>query len=118
MNARCVALAFGIIASSVTDRADAQADRPVFVTVVGHGAIRFRLAVGGVAPCDSGYNRMLFDGRLEPGRYAFATGANVVCYQHTAGALREVDWSASQVVPTLTGSRFRRWPTEITVSTD
>ena len=107
-------------ASSVVARADAEADRPVFVTVVGHGAIRFRLAAGATAPCDSSENRMLLDAWLGPGRYEWGTGANDVCYQHTSGALREADWSESLVVPTAMGRGRGRptTPTEIVVSTD
>jgi hypothetical protein len=99
--ARAVALALGIAASSATALAAAETDRPVFVTVVGQGAIRFRLAAGITAPCDSSENRMLFDGWLKPGRYEWGTGADVVCYQYTSGALRESNWSESRVIGTL-----------------
>jgi hypothetical protein len=116
MNARGIVLALGIAASAVTSRADAEADRPVFVTVVGHGAIRFRIAEGRTAPCDSAENRMLFDAWLAPGSYEWATGAILVCYQHTSGALRESDWATSQIVSTLIGKHHR--PAEIVVSTD
>jgi hypothetical protein len=116
MNARAIALALGIAATAVTARADAEAGRPVFVTVVGHGAIRFRLAIGRTAPCDSSDNRMLFDGWLTPGSYEWGTDAILVCYQHTSGALRESDWSTSQIVATLIGKHSS--PAEIMVSTE
>ncbi len=120
MSARAIALALGIAAISASGRAEAEADRPIFVSVVGHGSIRFRLAVGRTGPCDSSDNRMLFDAWLGPGRYEWPTGADFVCYQHTSGALREEDWSESRVMPTLTsrgkGSPAR--PLEVVVSTD
>jgi hypothetical protein len=115
MDARSVALSLGIAAMSATGRAEAEADRPVIVTVVGRGAIRLRLAAGVTAPCDSSSNRMLFDGWVEPGRYQWETGSNTVCYQYTSGALREQDWSVSSIVPTW---RKARRPWEILVSTD
>jgi hypothetical protein len=92
----------------------------MFVTVVGHGAIRFRLAEGRTAPCDSSENRMLFDAWLGPGRYEWRTGADVVCYQHTSGVLRDSDWSQSRIVSTLAGRGRGRplRPAEIVVSTD
>ena len=113
-----IVLAVGIAATSFAARADAQADRPVLVTVVGHGAIRFRLAAGPTAPCDSSENRMLFDGWLRTGKYVFDTGADAVCFQYTSGALREMNWSESQVVLTTTGRRPPRRPMEILVPTD
>lgn len=116
VHSRGIVLGLGIAATAVTARADPEADRPVFVTVVGHGAIRFRLAIGRTAPCDSPENRMLFDAWLAPGRYEWATGAILVCYQHTSGVLRESDWSTSQIVSTLIGKHYR--PAEIVVSTD
>jgi hypothetical protein len=120
VNARAIALALGIAASSVALPADAEADRPVFLSVVGHGRIRFRMATGAAAPCDSSENRMLFDGWLAPGSYVVVTGADVVCYQNTSGALRESNWSESQMVATMI--RRARWeaprPTRIVILTD
>jgi hypothetical protein len=113
--ARGVALAVGIVLSSATVCADVETDRPVFVTVVGHGAIRFRLAAGATAPCDSSNNRMVFDGWLEPGRYEWGTGSNLVCFQNTSGAFRKSDWSEAWFVSTV--MRHGR-PTEIAVSTE
>ncbi len=110
-----VAFVLGIAATAVTARADAEANRPVFVSVVGHGAIRFRLATGRTAPCDSADNRMLFDAWLAPGTYEWDTSASLVCYENTSGALRESDWSTSQLVSTVI---VKRRPAEIVVSTD
>jgi hypothetical protein len=114
VDALVIALALGIAAITPAADADAGADRPVFVTVVGKGHIRLRLAVGITAPCDSTENRMLFDGRLAPGRYRWDTGAQDVCYQHTSGALPDSDWSVSRVISTTT----RRGPREILISTE
>jgi hypothetical protein len=116
VDARGIAFALGLAAICATGRAEAEADRPVFVTVVGRGAIRLRIAAGVTAPCDSSENRMLFDGWVGPGRYRWETRASFVCYQHTAGALRELDWSESRLVPTTMKRSWR--PMEILVSTD
>jgi hypothetical protein len=118
MTARWLALALGIAAISAPSIVQAQADRPISVRIVGHGAIRFRLARGAVAPCDSSDNQMLFDGWLEPGKYAFTTSADAVCYEFTSGALRESNWSTSRVVPTTMGTRLHRRPLAIEISTD
>jgi hypothetical protein len=120
MGARSIALCLAISLCSATVHADSGADRPVFITVVGHGSIRLRLSVGSTAPCDSADDRMLFDGWIGPGRYVWSTGADAVCFQHTFGALRQSNWSEPQVVGTTV--RKARWlpprPTEIQVSTD
>jgi hypothetical protein len=114
MARREVALLLAIAASFAAVPADAGADFPVYVVVLGHGAIRVRLAAGRVAPCDSSENRMLFDGWLGVGTYSWPTGTDMVCFQNTSGALREQDWSTSQLIPTV----WRRKPAEILVSTD
>jgi hypothetical protein len=114
MARRGVAIALGIAASVAALPADAEADRPVFVVVAGHGAIRLRLAAGRTAPCDSTENRMIFDGWVGVGKYSWATRSDLVCYEHTSGALRESDWSVAQVVATMT----RRGPLVIRISTD
>lgn len=114
MDARVIALAAGIAVIVAEVPADAEADRPVFVVVTGQGSIRLRLAAGVTSPCDSSENRMLFDGWVAVGRYAWATHAGCVCYQNTSGALRESDWSVARLVPTMT-----HWgPPEIQISTD
>ena len=115
VDARAVAMALTIAAFTATGRADTGADRPVFVTVVGQGVIRLRLAAGITAPCDSSDNRMIFDGRIGPGRYRWDTGAKDVCYQHTSRALPDSDWSESQVVSTTWRSSR---PREIVLSTE
>jgi hypothetical protein len=115
-----LALALGIAASTTAVPADAGADWPVSIVVVGHGAIRLRLAAGRTMPCDSSSNRMLFDGWVGVGRYEWATGTDVVCFEHTSGALRESDWSGAHLAPTVT--RDWRWgpnrPNVIQISTD
>jgi hypothetical protein len=114
VNPRAVAIALAIAAFAAGERAEAGADHPVFVTVVGQGIIRLRLAVGITAPCDSSENRMLFDGRIGAGRYRWDTGARNVCYQHTSRALPDSDWSESQVIPTTTRGK----PREIVLTAD
>jgi hypothetical protein len=114
MARREVALMLGIAASVASVPADAGADFPVYVVVVGHGTIRIRLAAGRVTPCDSHENRLLFEGPVRAGTYTWETGSEFVCFQHTSRALPEQDWSASQLIPTV----WNRKPTEIRVSTD
>jgi hypothetical protein len=111
---RAIAFSLAIVASLVAAPADAGADFPVYLVAVGHGAIRVRLAAGPVTPCDSNEHRMLFDGWVRPGTYRWATGSDLVCFQHTSGALREQDWSPSRLIPTV----WDKKPAEIRVSTD
>jgi hypothetical protein len=114
VDARAVAIALTIAAFTAGERAEAGVERPVFVTITGQGVLRLRLAAGITAPCDSSDNRMLFDGRLGPGRYRWDTGAREVCYQYTSRALPDSDWSESRVISTTT----RAGPLEIVLSTD
>ncbi len=85
---------------SVPSPVQAGAERPVYVTVTGLTAIRFRLAIGATAPCDSSENRVMFDGTLPPGRFTFETGSEVVCYQYTSAAFPASEWSVPRVMPT------------------
>jgi hypothetical protein len=106
-------LIFAAIAGvSVPSPAEAGAERPVFVTVTGQSAIGFRLALGRTAPCDSSENRMMFDGTLRPGRYAFETTSEVVCYQYTSAAFPASDWSTPQIASTVVA---RHGPLTLTV---
>jgi hypothetical protein len=123
MNGRRFVFALGIAVSCVGVQGDAaaedQLDRPIYVTVVGQGSIRFRMSAGVTAPCDSLRNRMLFDGSLTPGRYAFSTGAWSVCYEYTSGAFRQANWSTSRIQPTVLGDKFgRRCPARVEIRTD
>jgi hypothetical protein len=114
VDARTIAAAFAIAAFTASAGADAGDDRPIFVTVVGQGTIRLRLAVGVTAPCDSTENRMLFDERIGRGKYRWETGAKDICYQYTSRALPDSDWSVSRVVPT----RMRAGPLRILLSAE
>ena len=108
-------MTFGTALSGASAAASDETDRPVFVDVVGHGAIRLRLAAGVTAPCDSAENRMLFDGWVSVGRHGWATGADFICYQYTSGDLRESNWSVPRLLPT----RIRHvGTTVIPISTD
>ena len=90
----------------------------VRIAIVGNGAIRFRLAEGITAPCDSSRNRVTFDGWLEPGHYAFPTLSRTVCYEHTHGAFREVNWTEARIVRTTVGYRYERPLPEVVIETD
>ena len=114
MGSRAIAIALAVAAFTAVVGAEAETDRPVFVTIAGQGVISLRLAAGITAPCDSSENRLLFDGRIGPGRYRWDTGARDVCYQHTSRALPDSDWSESRVISTT----WRGGPREIVLSTD
>ena len=100
MRAPPLLLVAAMLGVSVPSTLHAEAERPVYVTVTGQTAIRFRLALGSTAPCDSSENRMMFDGTLPPGKYTFETGSEVVCYQYTSPAFPASEWSVPQVMPT------------------
>jgi hypothetical protein len=89
-----------MVGVSVPSPVQAGAERPVYVRVTGQTAIRFRLALGWTAPCDSTENRMMFDGTLAPGQYTFETGSEVACYQYTFAAFPNSEWSQPRVMPT------------------
>jgi hypothetical protein len=114
VNARVVAIALTIAAFTTAARVEAGADGPIFVTIVGQGTIRLRIAAGITAPCDSSDNRMIFDGPVAAGRYRWDTGAKDICYQHTTRALPDSNWSESQVIST----RWRGGPRELVLSTE
>jgi hypothetical protein len=123
MNGRRLVFALGIAAGCVGIQGDAAAedrlDRPIYVTVLGQGITRFRMSAGVAAPCDSLRNRMLFDGSLAPGRYAFSTGAWSVCYEYTSGAFRQANWSTSRIQPTVLGDKFgHRYPARVEIRID
>ncbi len=112
MRASPLLLVTTIAGLSVPGTLQAGVERPVYLTVTGQTAIRFRLAIGRTAPCDSSENRIMFDGTLSPGQYTFETGSEVVCYQSTSAAFPASEWSVSQVMPT----RIRhRGPLRLTV---
>jgi hypothetical protein len=100
MRARPLLLVAAMVGVSVPSTLRAGAERPVYVTVTGQTALRFRLTLGWTAPCDSSENRMMFDGTLPPGRYTFETGSEVVCYQYTSAAFPASEWSVPRVMPT------------------
>lgn len=71
---------------------------PVYVSVVGSGSIRVRVAAGDTVPCDSSRNAPLFDGLMSAGTTTqLQSPYACICEQHTHGAFREVDWTTSQI---------------------
>ena len=107
-------MAFGIAVTGAAAHASDETERPVYVEVAGHGAIRLRLAAGVTAPCDSTENRMIFDGWVDVGRHGWMTNASLVCYEYTSGALRESNWA----IPRILATRLRGKPLVIPISTD
>ena len=79
--------------------ADARAldPAPVFVSFAGSGKVRVQVADGIVLPCDSGENRILFDGTMEPNStVATAAASDCVCLRHTSVQFPRTDWSMSR----------------------
>ncbi len=67
---------------------------PIVVTVTGTGAVRIRVAEGPAQPCDSRENRLLLQGKFEPGTVLrSATVDSCVCVQHTRDPFTDVDWT-------------------------
>jgi len=116
--------AFAFIAAIALGTLDAHAEplAPIYVTVVGQGAVRVLLAAGVVAPCDSSDNEPVYDGWLAPGRYRFYLASRSVCMQHTFGEFRDAGgaWSTPAILPTAFARRRRGQlvPFEIRISTD
>ena len=58
--------------------------------------VRVQLSEGITAPCDSGNNRMLLDGRLPAGStYRSAIAGDCVCIRFTSASFPNSDWSTS-----------------------
>ncbi len=96
---------------------------PVYVSVIGRGEIRVLLAAGGVVPCDSSSNTLLFDGKMAAGRfYVLSSPQTIVCERHTYGAFREAGWSPDHQwawpTPDYPGAPMPPWRIEIPLSTD
>ena len=86
----------GTDASATTSAANANDLTPVEVTMVGPSAVRIRIAQGTTFPCDSGDNRMLVQGKFEPGQVVHLTTPDrCVCLQQTYAPFSDVDWGAS-----------------------
>ncbi len=90
---------FAVTALATSDvRAEADDSLPVYVTVVGTGRIRLRIAAGSTVPCDSSSNVALYDGWVSAGRtWLVQSPWSCVCEQHTSGAFRETDFTPSQI---------------------
>jgi hypothetical protein len=68
----------------------------VVVTSTSSVELRVQVAEGLTAPCDSGNNRMLLDGRLPPGATFRATIAgDCVCIRSTSASFPNSDWTPS-----------------------
>ena len=68
----------------------------VVVTVGSSGPRRVQISEGLTAPCDSGQNRMLFEGRLAAGEtFRGNVGGDCICIRNTFGAFRDVDRTVS-----------------------
>ena len=60
--------------------------------------MRVQLSEGLTAPCDSGNNRMLFDGRLAAGTtFRTAIAGDCVCVRSTSASFPNSDWSTPRL---------------------
>ena len=91
---------------------------PVLVTVSGQGAIRFRMTAGVTIPDDSAAKGRIFDGWLTPGEHVLMSPSASICYQHTHGAFREINWTQGRCLSAVVGRGRWAHPAEIVVSTD
>jgi hypothetical protein len=89
-----VLLVSAITTAAGSLRANESAD--VVVTSTSNVDVRVQLAEGLTAPCDSGNNRMLFDGRLAAGAtFRSAIGGDCVCIRSTSTSFPNSEWSTS-----------------------
>jgi hypothetical protein len=107
-----IALLMPALVVTTVAAADTRPPAPVFVTMQSTGRVRVQLAEGLTLPCDSGENRMLFDGTLGPNETAqSAIGGECVCVRHTTDAFPRSGWSAPQLVCRPRICRGKRcWP--------
>lgn len=91
---------------------------PVWLTILGQGAIRFRMTAGQTMPGDSGASGKIFDGWLSPGEYTLLSPRVSICYQQTHGAFREVDWTGAVCTSAIVGRGRLAQPQHIFLSTD
>jgi hypothetical protein len=69
---------------------------PVVLTSASRVEVRVQIAEGLVAPCDSGNNRMLLDGRLAAGAtFRTSITGDCVCVRSTSASFPNSDWSTS-----------------------
>jgi hypothetical protein len=76
---------------------DATADSAAYVeiTMLGPSAVQIRVADGTTFPCDSTNNRMLVQGKFNPGNVVLAVTSNsCLCVQQTFEPFPDTDWSA------------------------
>jgi hypothetical protein len=104
----------GLFVAAMCLSADARASVPTTVVIRNPGpkSSRVQLALGATMPCDSAYNRLVFDEVLEPGAVrVFYVDAVQGCARNTSGG-STLDWVTSQFV--YGGFRCRRkfacWP--------
>ena len=88
-------LVLGLAGMFSTGDAIADTVTPIEVTMLGPSAVRVRVASGFTMPCDSGDNRMLLQGKFEPGEVLHtSTAERCVCVQQTYAPFADVDWAA------------------------
>jgi hypothetical protein len=109
-----------ILSNALVPASSARAETlyPVWVTVSGQGAIRFRMTAGTTAPDDSAASGKIFDNWLAPGEYTLMTPSVSICYQHTHGAFREINWTTARCLSAIEGRRRLARPAHIVITTD
>ncbi len=84
-----------VVATSSSElRANESGD--VVLTSTSNVEVRVQLAEGRIAPCDSGNNHMLLDGRIPPGAtFRTTIATDCVCVRSTSASFPNSDWSLS-----------------------
>jgi hypothetical protein len=82
--------------ATVSSGLRANESTPVVLTSASSVEIRVQLADGLTAPCDSGNNRMLLDGKLAAGAtFRASIAGDCVCIRSTSASFPNSDWTTS-----------------------
>jgi len=83
-----------VVTASSGLRANESESAPVVVASASRVDLRVQIAEGITAPCDSGNDRLLFDGRLPAGAtFRTAIAGECVCIRSTSASFPNSDWS-------------------------
>jgi hypothetical protein len=89
-------IAFVTLAMPRAVDADENPPAPIVMTVMSAKRVRVQLSEGRHQPCDSGDNRMLFDGMMGASdKYQGTTREECVCVRHTTDAFPRAGFTSS-----------------------
>jgi hypothetical protein len=106
--ARAAHLASAVLAAICFGPSTAAGGTPVPVIVMANtpSAVRVRIAAGTVRPCQSGANRMLFDGQVSPQHpLGLWSPEACVCEEHTSPAFPDSEWLPANIRCSCRGRR-------------